>query len=412
MLAERERIPLHMANAVQDAPASEEARKLDLRILLLALATFVLGTDALIVIGVLPTIARELRVTEGATGQLITAFALVYGLGGPVLAALTGRWRRSRVMIVALGAFCVVNIVSALSPTFAMLLATRILGGGIAALISPLAYAMAVALAPPEKRGQALALVLSGVTVANIVGGPLGTWIGGHVGWRVSFGLIALVAGIACVILRMSGLPDSGASQMLSLKARLAPIGEPRLLLALAPAFFTVVSFSMIYSYIAPLLQLNLHTSDISLMLLVLGLGTVAATQIGGRIIDRFGSTRLLVAFLVVQLIVEVSIAYTTASWMGAALALFIWGASGPSFFIAQQHRLLSIAPEHINVITALNSSMNYLGIACGAVLGGVVLSYMQVTQLGWIGAGCGLVGMVLLLISFRVSGRGKRTEV
>ena len=401
-----------MANAVQDAPASEEARKLDLRILLLALATFVLGTDALIVIGVLPTIARELRVTEGATGQLITAFALVYGLGGPVLAALTGRWRRSRVMIVALGAFCVVNIVSALSPTFAMLLATRILGGGIAALISPLAYAMAVALAPPEKRGQALALVLSGVTVANIVGGPLGTWIGGHVGWRVSFGLIALVAGIACVILRMSGLPDSGASQMLSLKARLAPIGEPRLLLALAPAFFTVVSFSMIYSYIAPLLQLNLHTSDISLLLLVLGLGTVAATQIGGRIIDRFGSTRLLVAFLVVQLIVEVSIAYTTASWMGAALALFIWGASGPSFFIAQQHRLLSIAPEHINVITALNSSMNYLGIACGAVLGGVVLSYMQVTQLGWIGAGCGLVGMVLLLISFRVSGRGKRTEV
>src|SRR5258708_815749 len=146
--------------------------------------------------------------------------------------------------------------------------------------------------------------------------------------------------------------------------------------------------------------------------MLVLGLGTVAATQIGGGIIDRFGSTRLLVAFLAVQLIAETSIAYTTTSWMGAALALFIWVAFGPSFFIAQQHRLLSIAPEHINVITALNSSMNYLGIACGAVLGGVVLSYMQVTQLGWIGAGCGLVGMVLLLISFRVSGRGKRTEV
>jgi predicted MFS family arabinose efflux permease len=122
---------------------------------------------------------------------------------------------------------------------------------------------------------------LSGVTVANIVGGPLGTWIGGHVGWRVSFGLIAVVAGIACVVLRMSALPDSSASQTLSLKARLAPIGEPRLLLALAPAFFTVVSFSVIYNYIAPLLQLNLHISDISILLLVLGLGTVAATQIG-----------------------------------------------------------------------------------------------------------------------------------
>ncbi len=130
-----------MSNALQDAPVLEDARKLDMRILLLALATFVLGTDVLIVIGVLPTIARELRVTEGVTGQLITAFSLVYGLGGPVLAALTGRWRRSRVIIVALGAFCIVNIGSALSPTFAFLLATRIVGGGCAALISPLAYA-------------------------------------------------------------------------------------------------------------------------------------------------------------------------------------------------------------------------------------------------------------------------------
>jgi MFS transporter, DHA1 family, inner membrane transport protein len=172
-----------------------------------------------------------------------------------------------------------------------------------------------------------------------------------------------------------------------------------------------VVSFSVIYNYIAPLLQFNLHISDISILLLILGLGTVAATQIAGRIIDRFGSTRLLVIFLLVQLIIEVSIAYTTASWIGAILALFIWGASGPGFFIAQQHRLLSLAPEHINVITALNSSMNYLGIACGAVVGGVALSYVPVTQLGWIGAGCGLVGMLLLLISLKVSGRRKSAQ-
>src|SRR2546430_16215365 len=99
-----------MSNAVQDMVVSEQAPKLDRRILLLALATFVLGKDVLIVIGVLPTISRELRVTEGAAGQLITAFSLVYGLGGPELAALTGRWPRIRVVIIAIGAFCVVNI--------------------------------------------------------------------------------------------------------------------------------------------------------------------------------------------------------------------------------------------------------------------------------------------------------------
>jgi predicted MFS family arabinose efflux permease len=409
---QRERIPPHMSNALQDAPLLVDTHKLDWRIMLLALATFVLGTDVLIVIGVLPTIARELRVTEGVTGQLITAFSLVYGLGGPVLAALMGRWRRNRVMIVALGAFCIINVGSAVSPSFAVLLATRILGGGCAALISPLAYATAISLAPPQKRGQALALVLSGATVANIIGGPLGTWIGEHVSWRTSFGLIALVAALACIVLQISALPDDGASQTLSLKARMAPMREHRLLLALTPAFFAVVSFSVIYDYIAPLLQFNLHISDISILLLVLGLGTVAAAQIGGRIVDRFGSTRLLVLLLLVQLIVEVSIAYTTASWFGAVVALFIWGASGPGFFIAQQHRLLSMAPEHANVITALNSSMNYLGVACGAALGGVVLSYVAVTQLGWIATACGLVGMILLLISLRVSNRRKPGQV
>ena len=143
-----------MSNALQDAPVLEDARKLDWRILLLALATFVLGTDVLIVIGVLPTIARELRVTEGVTGQLITAFSLVYGLGGPLLAALAGRWRRSSVIIAALGAFCLVNIGSALAPSFPLLLTTRIVGGGCAALINPLAFATAISLAPPQKRGK------------------------------------------------------------------------------------------------------------------------------------------------------------------------------------------------------------------------------------------------------------------
>jgi len=285
-----------------------------------------------------------------------------------------------------------------------MLIVTRILGGAFAALISPLAYAMAISLAPASKRGQALGLVLGGVTIANILGGPLGTWVGGHVGWRFSFGLIALVAGLACVILQFSGLPENGAPQTISLKARLAPMGEPRLLLALTPAFFMVMAFAMIYDYIAPLLQVNLHISDISLFLLVLGAGTVAASQLGGRLVDRFGSTPLLILFLLVQLAIEVSIAYTTASWIGAVLALLIWGASGPGFFIAQQHRLLNLAPEHINVISALNSSMNFLGIAAGTAVGGVIISFVPVTQLGVMGAAGGLVGVILLLISLRVS--------
>lgn len=400
-----------MSNTIQDATTPQETNKLDLRILLLALTTFVMGTDGLIVVGMLPTIARELQVSEGATGQLITAFSLIYGLGGPVLAALTGRWRRNRVMILALGAFSIINIGSTLAPDYATLLATRILGGGFAALITPLAYATAATLAPPQKRGQALGLVLSGATVANIIGGPLGTWIGGHLGWRLSFALIALVAGLACIVLQISAFPDDSSSQSLSLKARLAPIREPRLLLALLPATFTVMAFSIVYNYIAPLLHVTLHIDDISFLMIALGLGTVAASQLAGKITDRFGSNRPLFIFLATQLIVELSIAYTTTSWAGAGLALFILGASMPSFFIAQQHRLLNMAPQHASVITALNNSVIFLGIACGAALGGTALSYLPVTQLGWVGATCGLIAMLLLLISLRASHQERYTD-
>ena len=142
------------------APAERGgARRINPRIFLLALGMFALGTDAFVVAGVLPVISRELGVTESLAGQLVTAFSFTYGFASPVLAALTGRWSRNRVLMVALGAFCLCNLGSALAPNFAILFLTRILVGCCAAVFGPLAYTTGTALAPAEKRGQALALV-------------------------------------------------------------------------------------------------------------------------------------------------------------------------------------------------------------------------------------------------------------
>src|SRR5947209_8576955 len=278
------------------------------RIVLLALGMFALGTDAFIVAGELPVIAHEMGVAEGLVGQLITVFSLTYGLGAPVLATLIGHWPRNRVLIGALGLLGLANLASALSPSFPLLLLTRILAGCFAATYTPLAFAVGIELAPPAKRGQALALVVSGLNFATVLGAPLGTLIGEHFGWRFSFTLVAGLAGVAFLFLVICGLPTSATSATpapLSLKERLRPITQPRVVLALFPALLWNVGVYVMYPYVALLLQQKLHISDVSILLAFFGLGIVLANWMSGWLLDRFAPDRLVVIFLVTLIVLH-----------------------------------------------------------------------------------------------------------
>lgn len=399
-----------MSKAFQDASRSAPTSTLDMRLLWLALGMFALGTDAYVVAGVLPEIARTTMVSESLAGQLVTAFTLTYGLGAPVFAALTSRWSPPRVLVIALFGFCLANVGSALAPTFSLLLLTRILAGACAATHSPLAYATSTQLAPPEKRGRALALVVSGFTLATVLGSPLGTWVGEHAGWRLSFALVAMLAGMACVALLASRLPRIAATPSPSLKTRLAPMKEPQLLLALGPTLLSSLGFYLVYTYIAPLLEQNTHLSDISGLLIVTGLGVVVGSWISGTAADRFGTTRSLMISLLLFSIILAIFSWATTGLLTGLPALFLWGGTAASIFTPQQHRLLSLAPAHANVILALNNAALYLGTAGGAVLGGVALRWLPVTQLNWVGASFALLALLLLVLSLRVNAKALRT--
>lgn len=313
------------------------------------------------------------------------------------MTALAGRWPSNRVLVVALAAFCIVNVGSALSPVYSVLLITRIVAACSAALCSPLTFALAVTLAPPEKKGRALSLVMIGGTVAIVMGGPLGSWIGGQWGWRISLGAVAAAAGVACLGLLIFGLPRSPASHAEPLTMRLAPLREPRILLALAPILFVGIGFHAIYTYIAPLLQHNLQIRDISEMLVAIGLGSGLGSWLGGGVADRFGMTRSAAIILWSLIIVESMLPFATSSFVGAWLSLMAFGAAMPCFIILQQHRILSIAPKHANVIMGLNSAITYLGMAIGAALGGSMMLASSAKQLGWISALCTLVAFAIL---------------
>jgi MFS transporter, DHA1 family, inner membrane transport protein len=374
------------------------------RIILLALGMFALGTDAFIVAGVLPVIAQETGVTEGLVGQLITVFSLTYGLGAPVLAALTAPWPRNRVLMGALCLLCLANLASALSPSFPFLLLTRLLAGCFAATYTPLAFAVGIELAPPAKRGQALALVVSGLNVATVLGAPLGTWIGEHFGWRLSFTLVAGLAGVAFLFLMICGLPKSATRASLSLKERLRPITYPPVILALLPALLWNVGVYVMYPYIALLLQQKLHIQDVSVLLAFFGLGIVLANWMSGRLSGRFGPHRLLVVFLVTLIVIQFILPLVTTTIISGAIILLLWGMSFALLFIPQQQRLLNIAPEHANVLLALNNSALYLGIAGGAAVGGLALRIFMVTQLAWIGVVSILIALLIVAINLLFS--------
>ncbi|MDC7337413.1 MFS transporter [Streptomyces lydicus] len=143
-----------------------------LRLLLLALGTFAVGTDSMVMAGILGLVARDLDVSVPAAGQIVTVFALSYAVLAPVLATAAARWPRRRLLLTALTVFTVANALSAVAPTYPILLATRVLAAAGAALYTPTANAVATTLVPPERRGRALATVLGGMTVATALGVP------------------------------------------------------------------------------------------------------------------------------------------------------------------------------------------------------------------------------------------------
>jgi len=387
----------------------------DPRIVLLALVSFVLGTDSVVIVGMLSDIAAALEVTEAAAGQLVSAFALTYGIGAPVFAALTGRRPPGNVLIAALVAFCIANVGCALSPAYPLMLACRILAGGFAAVCSPLAFALAANLAPVDRRGRALSVVAIGGTAAVIIGGPLGTWIGEHLGWRMSFGAVAAAAGIAAIALLSSGLSRLPAPGALPLKARLAPIYNPRVLAAFVPVFLAGLGFHAVYTYLAPMLQANLRTGDISGTLVACGIGSGLGSWLGGTVADRYGVSRPFALTLTALFAMECALPWSTRSAAGAMLSLAVWSGAVPCLFLLQQRRLLSLWPENANVLMGLNNAAIYLAMAGGAALGGASLLAIRAGYIGWTGAICTLAALSVHLLDRRLraadhgvgSGRG-----
>ncbi|MGE7433741.1 MFS transporter [Kitasatospora sp. NPDC001175] len=350
-----------------------------LRLLLLALGTFAMGTDSMVMAGILGRVSEDLGVSVAAAGQLVTVFALAYALLAPVLATLTARWPRRRLLLTALTVFTVANALSALAPTYGLLLATRALAAAGAALYTPTANAVATAVVPPERRGRALATVLGGMTVATALGVPLGTWVG-RTDWRLTMWLVTALgaAAFAGIALMLRDLPAPSATAP-GLRARLAPLGDRRVLGAAATTLVFFLAFQSVYIYLATAVHpaTGGDPGRLSLILFATGVASVAGSWLGGRLVDRLGARRVLLVGSAVAALAFAALPWAAATMPGALAYAVVTPIAGWSVSVALPHRLASIDPANAPLLISLNSSALYLGTAAGGAAGSAFIALL-----------------------------------
>ena len=380
---------------------------MDKRIFWLAAGSFTISTEGFVVSSLLPEIAADAGISIPLAGSHITAFALAYALGGPILATLTGRLERRSVIVWTMAFFVFGNLMAAFGSSFETLLAARVVMALAAGLFAATAQATAVAMVDDHHRARAIAVVVGGTTVAVALGAPLGALIGTAIGWRGTFMTIAAVGTLAGAVLWWR-LPRGLTGTPLSLGERVAGVMRPGVLPMLFTTLMTLTGAFAVFSYIAPLAMQGAGLSELALpaVLLAFGIGAVIGNIAGGQAADRFGATTTVcwsLGLVAVTLAALSAIpAFLPHEIAGPALiAMMIpWGVIGWAFPPAQSSRLVDLAPDAPALVLSLNVSALYFGVAFGSVVGGAVLDFGVASDLGWVGALFPVAGLAVTLIA------------
>jgi predicted MFS family arabinose efflux permease len=368
---------------------------------------FVIGTDNFVFAGILNPVAKDLNVSASAAGQLVTVFSLAFALFSPVLATATAGWSRNQVLLCALALFSLGNVATALAPSYPLVLLARILAASGAAMYTPNAAASAAMLVPVAQRGRALSVVSGGLAVAAIAGVPAGTWLAGQSSWRsVLWALVAasvVVAATAALV-----LPRLPVGPPIGLRQRLRPLADPRVLAVLAVTFLIFLGAFSVYTYIGAVLGpvTHGHGSRLAWLLVIYGVAGAVGTWLAGRATDRIGPVPVLLAGLAGLTADLLLLPVSRTSYLGAVLALVVWGIAGWSVTVPQQTRLLASAPEYGPLLMSLNSAALTLGVAGAAALGGLGLDVLDASKVCLVG---GAVTGLALLVAVVTSRRGAR---
>ncbi|WP_010185871.1 MFS transporter [Sphingomonas sp. PAMC 26605] len=372
-------------------------------LLALSVGAFGIGVTEFAPMGLLPVIASDLHVSIPSAGLLISAYALGVMIGAPIMTLTTGRLPRRTLLIALAGIFTLGNLLAAVSGSYGMLMAARILTSFNHGAFFGVGSIVAASLVPPERRAGAVAAMFMGLTIANVVGVPLATWAGAALGWRSAFWGITALGIVTMVALRatLPALPaPEGGNAMAELRVlrRGVVLGALGLTVVGASAMFTV------FTYITPILRDTTHASlgFITAMLVTYGVGLTVGNWLGGRFADRSVDRTLIVTLLALTLIL-IAFALLMPFKAPAAILIFVWGVASFALVPPLQVRVMHAAADAPNLASAVNIGAFNLGNAIGAALGGGVIALgLGYPAVALAGAASSALGLVAVVVSVR----------
>jgi predicted MFS family arabinose efflux permease len=369
------------------------------------LLTFVLGTSEFVIVGLLTDVSSSLNIAISTAGALVSVFALSFAVGTPILTAIFSQFSKYSLMLALIAVFIAGNIITALSESYGLLLASRMITALVTGVLIALAMSVASETVPADKRGTVISIIFMGFTIASVIGVPLGTYIGQWGGWHMAFWFTALL-GIVSLIASAVTIPRGLKGTQTSLKKQIGLITNPRIVIAFFIPALSIGATYTVYTYLTPLLQEVLFVPDryISLVFLLYGVVSVFSTLIGGKIATRNGIGKLRYVFLI-QAVILASLYVSSNSIVEGLISISFIALIVYTMNSTMQLYFIDLADKHFPSARDLASSLTpvsvNVGIAFGSALGGFVTTNKELIDVSWFGGIVAIAASLLTFISY-----------
>ncbi|MCQ0165866.1 MFS transporter [Pseudomonas sp. SD17-1] len=377
-----------------------------LSLLILALSAFAIGTTEFVIMGLLPDVASDLGVSIPGAGWLVTGYALGVAIGAPFMALATARLPRKAALVALMGVFIIGNLLCALATDYNVLMFARVITALCHGAFFGIGSVVAANLVPANRRASAVALMFTGLTLANVLGVPLGTALGQVYGWRSTFWAVTVIGVIALIGL-IRFLPIKRDEEKLDMRAELAALKGAGIWLSLSMTVLFSASMFALFTYVAPLLGdvTGVSPRGVTWTLLLIGLGLTLGNILGGKLADRRLAATLMGVFAAMA-VISTALSWTSTALIPAEITLFLWATAAFAAVPALQVNVVSFGRAAPNLVSTLNIGAFNLGNALGAWVGGTVIDQgLGLTRVPLAAAALAVLALIVTLITFSQGG-------
>lgn len=377
-----------------------------LSLLILALSAFAIGTTEFVIMGLLPDVARDLGVSIPGAGWLVTGYALGVAIGAPFMALATARLPRKAALVALMGVFIVGNLLCAVASDYNLLMFARVVTALCHGAFFGIGSVVAASLVPANRRASAVALMFTGLTLANVLGVPLGTALGQVAGWRSTFWAVTGIGVIALIGL-IRFLPLQQDAEKVDMRAELASLKGARIWLSLSMTVLFSASVFALFTYVAPLLGdvTGVSPRGVTWTLVLIGLGLTLGNIIGGKLADRRLAATLVGVFATMA-VVSTLFSWTSNALVPAEITLFLWATAAFAAVPALQVNVVTYGKDAPNLVSTLNIGAFNLGNALGAWVGGSVIAHgLGLTSVPLAAGALAVLALIVTLITFNQRG-------